>query len=451
MLHDFLTANRQELIDRCRSKVLDRSSAYRPVHELEYGITVFLDQLIRTLQIEQTLTPSDSRLVSGPSGGGNLDLSEMGTSAAHHGRELMQQGVGIDQVVHDYGDLCQAITDMAFELGAPIDVDEFRTLNRCLDNAIAGAVSEYSNQREWLLSDQRAQALNERLGFLAHELRNDIHTATLAVSAMKAGGVGMAGATGAVLDRSLIRLRSLIDRSLAEVRVTAGMPARSELMLMTDFVTDLRVSASLEAVARECRFVVSFVDPELAVDTDRDLLHSAVGNLLQNAFRFTKQNSEVSLKVYCEADRIIIDVEDQCGGLAPGVADTMFTSFVQNGDDRSGMGLGLSICRRSVQAVNGTSKCETFPARDVSSASIFRDTFSPKLRLRSIDLLALRVEVSPGMVQKRRSRIHRALKSTLVGGRHVQSRHIRVARTPGPNRSPRRCRMRSRLHDGCFG
>jgi hypothetical protein len=140
MLHDFLTANRQELIDRCRSKVLDRSSAYRPVHELEYGITVFLDQLIRTLQIEQTLTPSDSRLVSGPSGGGNLDLSEMGTSAAHHGRELMQQGVGIDQVVHDYGDLCQAITDMAFELGAPIDVDEFRTLNRCLDNAIAGAV-----------------------------------------------------------------------------------------------------------------------------------------------------------------------------------------------------------------------------------------------------------------------------------------------------------------------
>jgi signal transduction histidine kinase len=361
MLHEFLTANRQELIDRCRSKVLERSSAHRPVDELEFGITVFLDQLIKTLQIEQTITPSDSRTVSGPSGGGNLDLSEMGTAAAHHGRELMQQGVTIDQVVHDYGDLCQAITDLAFELDAPINVDEFRTLNRCLDNAIAGAVSEYSNQREWLLSDRRAQALNERLGFLAHELRNDIHTATLAVSAMKAGGVGMAGATGAGLDRCLIRLRSLIDRSLAEVRVTAGMPARSELMMMSDFVTDLRVSASLEALAHECRFVVSHVDPELAVDTDRDLLHSAVGNLLQNAFRFTKQNSEVTLKVYGENDRIVIDVEDHCGGLAPGAADTMFTSFVQNGEDRSGMGLGLSICRRSVEAVKGNVEVRDVP------------------------------------------------------------------------------------------
>jgi signal transduction histidine kinase len=345
MLHEFLTANRKELIDRCRAKVLERSNSRRPAEELEYGITVFLDQLIKTLTIEQTVTPSDSRVVSGPSGGGNLDLSEMGTAAAKHGRELMQQGVTIDQ----------------FELKAPISVDEFRTLNRCLDNAIAGAVSEYSNQREWLLSDQRAQALNERLGFLAHELRNDIHTATLAVSAMKAGGVGMAGATGAVLDRCLIRLRGLIDRSLAEVRVTAGMPARSELMSMADFVTDLRVSASLEAQAHECNFVVSNVDPDLAVETDRDLLHSAVGNLLQNAFRFTRPNSEVSLTVYSEADRVLIDVEDHCGGLAPGVADSMFTSFVQAGEDRSGMGLGLSICRRSVEAVKGNVDVRNVP------------------------------------------------------------------------------------------
>jgi signal transduction histidine kinase len=361
MLHEFLTANRKELIDRCRAKVLERSNSHRPVEELEYGITVFLDQLIKTLTIEQTVTPSDSRVVSGPSGGGNLDLSEMGTAAAKHGRELMQQGVTIDQVVHDYGDLCQAITDLAFELNAPISVDEFRTLNRCLDNAIAGAVSEYSNQREWLLSDQRAQALNERLGFLAHELRNDIHTATLAVSAMKAGGVGMAGATGAVLDRCLIRLRGLIDHSLAEVRITAGMPARSELMSMADFVSDMRVSASLEAQSHECNFVVANVDPDLAVETDRDLLHSAVGNLLQNAFRFTRPNSEVSLTVYGEADRVIIDVEDHCGGLAPGVADSMFTPFVQAGEDRSGMGLGLSICRRSVEAVKGNVDVRNVP------------------------------------------------------------------------------------------
>ncbi len=353
MLHEFLTADRTELIERCRAKVLERSDSTLPVEELEHGISLFLDQLIKTLAIEQTPTPMDSRAVSGPSGGGNLDLSEMGTGAAKHGRELMKQGVSIDQVVHDYGDLCQALTDLAFERNAPIAVDEFRTLNRCLDNAIAGAVAEYSAHRDALLSDRGVQALNERLGVLAHELRNDIHTATLALSAIKAGGVGFSGATGTVLDRCLIRLRALIDRSLAEVRVTAGMPARSELVSMADFVTDVRVSASLEAAARECSFVVSAVDPDLTASTDRDLLHSAVGNVLQNAFRCTIHQTEVSLTVYGVADRILIDIEDHCGGLAPGVAETMFSPFVQGGKDRSGMGLGLSICRRSVEAIHG--------------------------------------------------------------------------------------------------
>ena len=353
MLHEFLTNNRQTLIDRCRSKVFERSESHVALGELEYGISLFLDQLIKTLKIERTTTPMASRAVSGPSGGGNLDLSEMGTAAARHGRELMQQGVTIDQVVHDYGDLCQAITDLAFERNAPIEVDEFRTLNRCLDNAIAGAVSEYSSERDSQRSSEGLQALNERLGFLAHELRNDIHTATLAASAIKTGSVGMGGATGAVLDRCLIRLRTLIDRSLAEVRITAGMPARSEHLSMAEFIAELRVSASLEATARECQFVVSYVGPNLVVNTDRDLLHSAVGNVLQNAFRCTRHHSEVSLKVYRVGDRILIDVEDHCGGLEPGVAETMFTSFVQGGKDRSGMGLGLSICRRSVEAIHG--------------------------------------------------------------------------------------------------
>ena len=114
--------------------------------ELTHGIPLFLDQLIKTLQAEQAAEPMRSRKVSGPAGGGAVS-SEMGASAALHGRELMQQGFTVDQVVHDYGDLCQAITDLAFEVKAPIEIDEFRTLNRCLDNGIADAVTEYSYQR----------------------------------------------------------------------------------------------------------------------------------------------------------------------------------------------------------------------------------------------------------------------------------------------------------------
>ena len=182
MLYEFLTVNRAALVARCRTKVAARPTPKATVAELEHGIPLFLDQLIKTLRVEQTSEPMRSRKVSGPSGG-NPVLSEIGAAAARHGRELLQHGFTVDQVVHDYGDLCQAITDLAFEQGVAIQVDEFRTLNRCLDNAIADAVTEFAYQRDTLLAERDAQALNVRLGSLAHELRNLIHTATLAVTA----------------------------------------------------------------------------------------------------------------------------------------------------------------------------------------------------------------------------------------------------------------------------
>ena len=351
VLHDFLTANRDDLTDRCRLKVAQRRAPKATAIELEHGIPLFLDQLIKTLRVEQGAAPMQSRRVSGPSGGGGT--SEIGETAARHGLELLQHGFTVDQVVHDYGDLCQAITDLAFERGAPMSVDEFRTLNRCLDNAIADAVTEFDYQRDLLVADKGVQALNERLGFLAHELRNLIHTATLAVTAIKAGDVGLAGATGAVLDRSLIGLRNLIDHSLADVRVTAGMPPQRRLTALADFVAETKISAALDAQARGCGFTVSAVDPKLAVDADRELLSSALGNLLQNAFKFTEPHTEVALRVRAAGNRVLIEVEDRCGGLHPGDPESMFQPFSQSGADRSGLGLGLSICRRSVEANSG--------------------------------------------------------------------------------------------------
>jgi len=354
MLHKFLLTNRVDLIDRCRLKVAQRAMPKATAAELEHGIPLFLEQLIKTLVLEETAKPMRSRDVSGPAGGGKPVFSEMGSTAARHGLELLEQGFTVDQVVHGYGDLCQAITDLAFEKDAPIQTIEFRTLNRCLDNAIADAVTEFAYQRDLLVAEKGVHALNERLGFLAHELRNLIQTATLAVTAIKAGNVGLAGATGAVLDRSLIGLRNLIDRSLADVRITAGMPARPHMVPLADFIGEVRISASLEAQARGCGFHVFAVDPELAVEVDRDMLFSAVGNLLQNAFKFTERDTGVSLKAYSSADRVLIEVEDHCGGLPPGEADKLFVPFMQNSSDRSGLGLGLSICRRSVEANHGT-------------------------------------------------------------------------------------------------
>jgi len=352
MLHEFLTANRAELVDRCKSKVALRPARQAAGAELEHGIPIFLDQLIRTLRMEQTAEPMQSRQVSGPAGGASSAMSEIGVTATQHGRELLRRGFTVDQVVHDYGDLCQAITDLAFEKGTTIGIDEFRTLNRCLDNAIADAVAEFSSQHDALIEGQHAHDLGEKLGFLAHELRDLIHTATLAVTAMKIGKVGLGGATAALLDRSLIRLRALVDRSLSEARMTAGSAARFQRIDLSAFIATAKISAALEARARGCRLSVASVEPGLALNVDRDLLYSAVGNLLQNAFKFTKRPN-VSLRAHAVADRILIEVEDQCGGLAPGHAEKMFLPFVQTGPDKSGHGLGLSICRSSVEANKG--------------------------------------------------------------------------------------------------
>ncbi|AKC88266.1 histidine kinase [Pseudoxanthomonas suwonensis] len=360
-MHQFLTDNRAELIARCRSKVAQRSASGTPGDELDFGVSVFLDQLIKTLQVEQTSEPMRSRKVSGPTGGGKPELSEIGESAALHGKELLQHGFTLDEVVHDYGDLCQAISDLAFERGETIGIDEFRTLNRCLDNAIANAVTEFGYQHDVALAERQAMELNERLGFFAHELRNQLCTATLALSIIKQGKVGLSGATGGVLDRALVGLGNLIDRSLAEVRMTAGIPVQNRLYSLADFIAEIKLSATLEADVKGCVLKVSEVDPLLAIDVDRDLLLSATGNLLQNAFKFSRPRSEIALNAYAVADRILIDVEDRCGGLAAGAADTMFLPFVQEGEDRSGLGLGLSISRRSVEANHGLLSVRSIP------------------------------------------------------------------------------------------
>jgi signal transduction histidine kinase len=361
MMHEFLAANRSELIERCRNKE-ERRTASRPGgQELEFGVPIFLDQLIKTLRVEQTSEPMLSRRVSGHAGGGKPALSEIGESAARHGSELLRHGFSVDQVVHDYGDLCQAITDLAFETDAPIEVGEFRTLNRCLDNAIADAVTEFNYQREFVVADKHLQALNQRLGFFAHELRNLINTATLALHAVKTGNVGLGGATGGILERSLVGLRKLVDRSLAEVRITAGMPPHYRLFSLADFVEEITLTASLEAKFQECRLSVSSVDSHLAVDADRDLLLGAAGNLLQNAFKFTRQGTEVTLNAYASAARILIDVEDNCGGLPEGDTEKMFRPFQQGDSDRSGLGLGLSISRRSVEENGGTLRVRDVP------------------------------------------------------------------------------------------
>ena len=230
MLTELLRANRENLIERCRLKVAQRSSPPATERELQYGVPLMLDQLLEALAAEEaTPTPPEDAIF-----GYSLETAgsvEAGRTAGLHGTELFRLGYSVEQVVHDYGDLCQAITELAKEMDAPISVDEFHTFNRLLDRSIANAVSAYVRDQYASHVDEGAQALHDRLGSLADEQRILVDTALRALDALKLGNIGLMGATGTVLEQTLLKLRDLIDRSLPEIRIASGMvtaPALAE-------------------------------------------------------------------------------------------------------------------------------------------------------------------------------------------------------------------------------
>ena len=287
---------------------------------------------------------------------------EIGMSALRHGHDMLLQGFTVSQVVHDYGDICQAITELAVELDAPISTDDFRTLNRCLDDAIAGAVTEYGRESKQSGIDGESARGSERLGFFIHEMRNLISTATYAFEVLKTGDVGVGGSTGKVLQRAIAAQRALIARSLSEVRLTQGVQNR-EPLLVARFIEEVAANVSLEADDKGIQLTVTCVDDGASVEADRQVLASVVVNLLQNAFKFTRPHSSVTLRVGASAERVLIEVQDECGGLPGGNIDDLFRPFEQRGGDRTGMGLGLAFSRWAVEANHGRIYAHSLPQK----------------------------------------------------------------------------------------
>jgi signal transduction histidine kinase len=345
MLHEFIVTHRARIISRCRERVAARPQTAHIAGDIDYGVPMFLDQLVRALQ-----SPGQPSL-------------EIATSAALHGHDLLAQGFTVSQVVHDYGDVCQTITELALEVNAPINTSDFRTLNRCLDEAIAGAVTVYGRESEQIRADGQTEDGNQRMGFFTHELRNLVNTAIVAFGVLKTGNVGVSGSTGAVLDRSLTNLQDLIARSLDEVRLTAGIQNKEQVSV-ADFIGALTDAARLEARARGRTLTVSPVDIALTIEVDQKVLSAVVVNLLQNAFKFSLPNSMVTLTVRASAERVLIEIEDECGGL-PGGEDLkeLFRPFEQRGADRTGVGIGLAFCRWGAEANHGRLYARNLPGK----------------------------------------------------------------------------------------
>src|SRR5262249_2333091 len=150
----------------------------------------------------------------------------------------------------------------------------------CLDTASGTAIEQYWNEAR----AQLEHANIERVGFLAHELRNALASARMAFAVLKRGGMSVTSRTGEVLERGLTRLAALIGQALLAVHLQAGLPAEPKPTRMCTLLRQLEESAILE---RDVTLSVE-VEEELEVDADERLLNTALSNLLQNGLKFSR-------------------------------------------------------------------------------------------------------------------------------------------------------------------
>ncbi len=339
MLHEFLSHHRDDIIVRCENAYRQRNPDRSASDDLLPAIRNFLDEIIKAERHEAGL-PDHSTLPG--------DTEE----ARLIGEYRFRRGMKIREVVEDYGTFSQVIADLAVENHVELDARSYRVLNRCLDSGLAQAITTYYD----LSLARGQQEFAEWLGFLAHELRNSLSSAVLAYGFIRTGSVGMESRTARVLERSLNQLESLVSQTLVTVQLKSGVAPEHELLDVQDLIEDIHTAALPErdiVVARS-------VETGLKVHADPRLLSSALTNLVQNALKFTRDRGRVEIRAHRDEVGVVIEVEDECGGLG-GCGDALFEPFVQRNQNRSGVGLGLTITRNAIEAHGGKLSVRDLP------------------------------------------------------------------------------------------
>jgi len=277
-------------------------------------------------------------------------------TAREHGRQRFRLGFRAHEVVREYGLLSSVILELAVERGFTLTHEDHGFLARALFEASASAVAEYAAQRD------RAQAtLNAKhLAFVAHELRDPLHTARLALALVR-GGSRRENALDTI-DRSIERLSELVDHTLMSSRLDAHLPLQVEPIPIEPLLRSVAADCEVGAADRGVELSID-VEPALALEGDARLLRSTVTNLARNAVKFSRAPAKVVLRARGAEGRVRIEVEDACGGLPPDQMQRIFEPFVQASADRTGFGLGLAIARQATHAHGGTLTVHNLPGK----------------------------------------------------------------------------------------
>ncbi len=330
-LQSLIVEKRNEILRRwIHALEHDRGTLEPLPGELHEHLPMFLDDLAVALD---ALPPRDRSQEFRPS---------------LHGRQLLRVGFDVDAVVREYGLLGDVILCVAESVNYRPTVDEQRTLLRELSEAASHAIASYVRRRD----DDLRKESGKHIAFVAHELRSPLSAASTALALSKSDG-SLGAKPVQVLGRSIGRLRDLIDNVLVAGRLDSHVELSVERVPIGELLSHVHADVLPHAEAREV--AVDCDDAgSLMVEGDRRLLISALGNLAHNAVKFTAPGGHVAMRARELDSRIVLEVDDQCGGLPPGKAEELFQPFVQRGNDRTGFGLGLSIAKHAIGAHGGT-------------------------------------------------------------------------------------------------
>jgi hypothetical protein len=344
-LHEILSARRDEILrgytDQV-SKVLAPSVCSR--EDILDHMPPFLDNAIAELRHR-------ARRTGGGGGGEGV--------AVQHGVQRFELGFDVDALIRDYGILRKCIFDVLDETQDQVTFGEYRVLSDFLLEGISLAVKAYIEQRD---AAQRVEA-QKHFAFLAHELRNQISTVSVAFSVLQKRATLPDIKSVRLLDRGLGRLREMVDGALIEASLEAGGSVQREHLQLAALLRDAGEESAVDAEARGITAQIE-VDEGLTIEADPRLLRSAVTNLFRNAVKFSQAGGRVALRGGLRPEGgVFIEVEDSCGGLRPEALAKLFAPFAQAAADRSGFGLGLSITRQAVEVQGGVITTRNLPGR----------------------------------------------------------------------------------------
>jgi signal transduction histidine kinase len=212
-------------------------------------------------------------------------------------------------------------------------------------------------------ADQRK---NEFLAVLSHELRNPlapIKNSLYVLNRAAPGGEQARRALG-VIDRQATQLAKLVDDLLDVTRFTRDKIRLQKQRLEINELVRRAVEDNRSFFERnEVRLSCDLAPAPVFVNADATRVAQMVGNLLQNAAKFTPRAGHAHIAVAAEAGNAVIRVVDNGVGMAPDTVMRLFQPFMQADQslDRSkgGLGLGLALIKGLVELHGGSIQAQS--------------------------------------------------------------------------------------------